>query len=80
MRIPPVVAEVGLTKRVELKDKPGKFVVFGQFRLMGMTLEFPIPEELVPDAIEGRSVELLLDLSSGKWNRPNVRLLGFRTL
>lgn len=78
MRLPPFLAEVGFSKRVDMKNKPGKSVVFGQFKMMGMTLELPIPEEFVPDMIEGKKVELELALESGKWNKPQVRLIGVK--
>lgn len=57
------------------QGKDGKPVVLLSLNFLGGRFQVVVPERLVPDAVEGRSVHAGLDLSSDAAGKPRLRLL-----
>lgn len=66
---------LGISRK--FKSKAGKDLVTVKLNFLGGHFEVFVPEQLVPDVIEGREVNAELDLYSDANGRPSLRLLGF---
>lgn len=66
---------LGISRK--FKSKAGKDLVTVKLNFLGGHFEVFVPENLVPDCIEGKQVEASLDLYSDGNGKPSLRLLGF---
>lgn len=70
-----IPCSLGVTR--SFTSKAGKQLVTVKLNFLGGHFEVFVPENLVPDCIEGKQVEASLELYSDRNGKPSLRLLGF---
>lgn len=64
------------TKRSKKKEGEEKEYVIATVGIPDLFINFDlfIPEQFIPDCLEGRSIQLLPNIKVGSWNKPELDL------